>query len=538
MANNGLELTKDIYLDGDRIHRYGAEGDRDKDEWYWGIQFESGHVYCTYGSWAKGTKFTFKSWNSIDYPEMDHQCKEAHKRYEESEKIAHKEAAEKVVEYWENAKKAKDHPYLKRKKINSHIAKISGDCLTLPIYDIDGNLTSIQKIYPDGKKRFASGGKVQACFATLGDLENSDLLYFAEGFATGASIRQATNKTVVIAFSCHNLVPCAIDIQKKYPHKKLILCQDLGDAGDKSAKQWTELNLGQVLIPHVKPEQGKDFNDIHCFLGLDELKKQLQSKFCNPISIEDFLTSDIKPIEWVLEPYIVKNSINMLFADTGIGKSNFALELCWCLSSLQKFIKWKPTSHYKILYIDGEMDHTEIKAKLDSIALRNKENPLSNSFKLYTSEMVENDGLSPIDLYSPVWRSLLDSKINEADFIVFDNLSCLTGVGDGDDFENKGASWVPIHNWLKPWKHKGKTFLFLHHSNKQGTTRGTSRMNCDLTTILQLKGCPVTEENWNFAFEIHVSKGRHTIGKDKLPIRCELNPMCKWPNKWEFKNVK
>ena len=63
--------------------------------------------------------------------------------------------------------------------------------LLIPVLDTANNLQSLQRIYPDGTKRFLVGGKVSGGqFIIQGQPEK--LVAVCEGFATGASIHLAT----------------------------------------------------------------------------------------------------------------------------------------------------------------------------------------------------------------------------------------------------------------------------------------------------------------------------------------------------------
>ncbi len=69
--------------------------------------------------------------------------------------------------------------------------------------DTDGKTWSMQTIAPDGAKRFTPGGRVRGCYYSIG--KPAGVLVVAEGFATGASIHEATGCAVAVAFNAGNL---------------------------------------------------------------------------------------------------------------------------------------------------------------------------------------------------------------------------------------------------------------------------------------------------------------------------------------------
>jgi putative DNA primase/helicase len=93
---------------------------------------------------------------------------------------------------WQAAPPAPDdHAYLTRKGIKAHGAKLYQGKLVIPMR-ADGVLHSLQFIGVDGGKRFLTGGRVGGCYFSIGDTRGVEALCIAEGFATGATIHEAT----------------------------------------------------------------------------------------------------------------------------------------------------------------------------------------------------------------------------------------------------------------------------------------------------------------------------------------------------------
>jgi len=102
------------------------------------------------------------------------------------------EARERSKRMWESALPCPGHPYLTLKGIKPNGARIvssgyrEGD-LVVPLRTEDGKMHSLQFIGADGGKLFLHGGRKQGCYFSMG--RPSEVLYIAEGFATGASIQ-------------------------------------------------------------------------------------------------------------------------------------------------------------------------------------------------------------------------------------------------------------------------------------------------------------------------------------------------------------
>ena len=64
----------------------------------------------------------------------------------------------------------------------------------------------------------------------IGEIDPGGQILIAEGYATAASLYEATSLTVAVACDCANLRPVGEALRKKYPAAMLIFCAD-DDAG-------------------------------------------------------------------------------------------------------------------------------------------------------------------------------------------------------------------------------------------------------------------------------------------------------------------
>lgn len=147
-----------------------------------------------------------------------------------------------------------DVPYLKKKQVKAFPnTKMDGDKLVIPVI-YDNIITSTQTIYPDSFKRFMTGGKTKGCYFVL---EGDDsIIYIAEGYATAASVAEATGNMVYVAFSAHNLYEVASYV--KHKHGKIIICGDNDDTCRTKATQIQESMAIEAIFP---PSEHNDFND-------------------------------------------------------------------------------------------------------------------------------------------------------------------------------------------------------------------------------------------------------------------------------------
>ena len=123
--------------------------------------------------------------------------------------------------------------YLKRKGIQSHGARLHKDGrLLLPVFNADGEIQSLQFIPNDGKaKRFLPDACMKGGRLILGKPAEGVPIILAEGFATAASIREATGYVVVVGFSGSNLASVAADLERPHANALLIIAGDLDASG-------------------------------------------------------------------------------------------------------------------------------------------------------------------------------------------------------------------------------------------------------------------------------------------------------------------
>lgn len=195
------------------------------------------------------------------------------------------EAASLAHEEWAKAQPCLRHPYTVTKCIRAHGTRFNIDSLMVPLRDADGAMHSMQYIRPNGDKKFMPGGRVRGCFYLIGVPEN--VLCIAEGFATGASVHEATGHAVAVAFNAGNLLPVAIALRSKYPDLNIIICADddhqtPGNPGLTKAKEAARQVGGLLAVPkfgECRQGTAKDFNDMHVDeqLGLDAVRACIAS---------------------------------------------------------------------------------------------------------------------------------------------------------------------------------------------------------------------------------------------------------------------
>ena len=275
--------SPDAIIDDGVIHRFSASGKpRDDSGWY--CLHSDGLAAGVFGDWREGFRQNWCSKSDDTITQAERQANreriQAMQRQREADLVLRQtQAAHDAAKRWAAATPCTQHPYLTRKGIAPHGAKIEGDNLLIPLRTTDGTLHSLQTITPDGTKLFMPGGRVKGCYFSIGKPAGS--VTICEGFATGASIHEAAGGAVAVSFNAGNLLDVATALRERYPALKIILAADddhltAGNPGMTKA-QAAALAVGgwlatPVWFPHDRGNKDTDFNDLHQLAGLDAVK--------------------------------------------------------------------------------------------------------------------------------------------------------------------------------------------------------------------------------------------------------------------------
>lgn len=327
----GLVLDRELDFDA-RIQRWKVEGeDRERRGWsrlkIW-VSPKTGSTYIVgnYGVWHGNDD----GMQRIDLPKRDDPVKpltdeevaaisaaqkESAKRIADERKMEAQTAAKWASMVWAVCQPAAEHDYLMRKQIQPHGTRILGEikdvrlpgiddanlfrlshaagALVVPMHNVSGDVCGLQFVYPKGHPRrqkierdkefWPSGMAMGGTFGLIGHFRRDGVMLVAEGFATAASLAEATGQSVVYAFSANNLAKAGKEIRRKYKNLRLLFCAD-DDYLTQSNPGCTAAADATAQIEHsawIKPvftgpdgadlRDGKkltDFNDLLILSGL------------------------------------------------------------------------------------------------------------------------------------------------------------------------------------------------------------------------------------------------------------------------------
>lgn len=398
-----------IAFDG-QIHRFKIEGDKGTQKAGWYIFYSDRILAGAFGNWR--TDFSQKWHASVTHDltaaelaSIEESCRRAQAIRDAERKERNRRAAETCQKIWEGAPVApENHPYLQAKKIKPHGLRATGDGrLIMPIYT-GADLTSLQYIGADGKKEFHGGGAVAGGYFRIpGDTATR---YIVEGFATGASVHEATGAEVWVALNAGNLSKVGEWLREKMPDAALVFVGDNDESGtgQAKAKAAAEAIGARVVIP---PDVG-DAND-YAASGKD-LKALLLGKEACPMRYWWELYETPNPIRWLIEGWIPRESQVMLLGTSGVGKSFVALDMALSVACPQ-VARWHGCNirHAPVVYLAGEgepgvakrlcawkREHPEVPSKTGDLIIRPLAIILDNEFNTGINTLISEIKLMEI----------------------------------------------------------------------------------------------------------------------------------------------
>jgi putative DNA primase/helicase len=264
MRDVGITPPDVVIADGN-LHRFKIDGKLNG--WY--RLHADGVAAGAFGDWKQHINERWKmdgAFKKLTDAEKQDFAIERHRQKlirQAEEKARHETACQKAAYIWYGSEPAINHPYLSRKNVKPHGLRCYKGALVVPLHDETGLLVSLQFISDDGTKRMMKGGKAQGSCCFIGDaidLTRNNTILICEGWATGASLFEATGHFTIVAFSAGNLTAVALHTRKHHQANEIIICgdNDASGVGQIAARAAALAINGKYILPDT---EGQDFND-------------------------------------------------------------------------------------------------------------------------------------------------------------------------------------------------------------------------------------------------------------------------------------
>ena len=347
--------------------------------------------------------------------------------------------------------------------------------------------------------------------------------------------------------------------EKQYPTDVLEgfveqLCLNVGDR---------EIKNRTNKISYQREQLKKDVETVYT---IGELGKFLNANFKaydlfkeQPIKqypmIDSLTFSSIeypKP-KYLLYPILTDKGVNSFYGDSGGGKTMFAMSAGMYIASKRDFLIWKCHNAMPVLYVEAELPAEDIRDRRNSIQenfITNKKQFNAQWFFTLTCDDLELNGL---DGFAPLAVSRDMSNLDKTDYglhgrRMIENLqerifkkcgvkplTFLDNVGHLTDMdENRQSDWTPFINWTIRRKTRGFPTVWVHHSNKAGSSSGSEAKRRALNTELKLEELGDDQRfnlpgNKNVQSRLTFTKKRHFGGSSwAKPLLLTMNEHGDW----------
>jgi len=495
IIESGIEFDDQVIIDG-VVHRFKTGGGKSFDRSGWYVAFGGTVPTMVFGDWKQGIEITVKAdigrkMTVAEEMESVARVAKAKALRDEERKKKNEVVADTVSDIWESAVDATpDHPYLKRKGIQPHGSKVTGDGrLIVPLFGIDGRLATLQYIGADGQKLYHAGGSTNGKFAIIGSMDESGVLYVAEGFATAATIHEETGRPCVVGYSASNLVPVTGQIREKFGLGQEIVIvadNDKSGIGLRYAEQASAKFGARFIMP---PNEGEDINDYRLAGG--DVKQLLRpSENLEIISkmqtvFADDLSDEYQAPDELIENLMTIGSSTVIYGDSNSGKTFFALSLAASVATGRNFFG-RQTDKGGVVYLATEapssvMTRIQAMKKYMEINLENLAVvPVPVNF--YSND---GDAADVVELVKAVSKA----RNMPVHLIIGDTLARMSAGAN----ENSGEDMAPVMaRFDQVAKATGAAITIIHHNGKNAAAgaRGWSGIRAHIDTEIE-----VTVEN-------------------------------------------
>ena len=193
-----------------------------------------------------------------------------------------------------------------------------------------------------------------------------------------------------------------------------------------------------------------------------------------------WLKLDIPPRDFLLGELLSTTSRWIVYGETGIGKTLWALDLAAAIAAGEGFLHWDGSGkRRRVMYLDGELPAETFKERLQIIAQR-----YGHDLELYAyNRDVLSDGEMP-PLNTPAGEKWLWREIDgvKPDVIVSDSIMCLL---EGSMSEED--SWAPIKAMICKISGRRIAQIWLHHTGHDTSKGfGTKTREWEMDTVVSL----------------------------------------------------
>ena len=308
LTGAGLLLDGELRVGTAKPVRCRVDGDREKRGWYWLSETPAKDgrrlLVGSYGIWHGADngvrRVELRRTDELTAESRDALRKalaEQRRRADAMRKAEAERAAARAAKTWRACAPTGESGYLSRKGVGAHGVRFTpSGSIAVPMCDPQGRIHGLQFILPTGhphakkigrdKTYWPQGLAVAGHYHQIGGSPDAVGL-IAEGYATAATLHEATGLPVAVAFSANNLQPVAEVLHKANPRARLLICADDdyltdGNPGVAFAEAAALAVSGAVAVPQFADDRAgvkiTDYNDLAALEGLNVVRSQIEAR--------------------------------------------------------------------------------------------------------------------------------------------------------------------------------------------------------------------------------------------------------------------
>lgn len=229
------------------------------------------------------------------------------------------------------------------------------------------------------------------------------------------------------------------------------------------------------------------------------------------IRARDLMAADLPRRDLLLDPLITTKTLALLYGPRGHGKTFVAMGIAWAVASGASFLGWRAPKPCSVGYLDGEMAAGDMR---DCLAMLG---PVPDKLEFMLADLGSNR--STPDLGTEHGQLELCALFGNRfpALLVIDNLASLAGFRAKDP-----DPWRSLQRFLMMLRRLQTAVLVVHHANKQGLQRGTSRREDVVDLVMAIRRPADYRQIDGARFELHFEKARSLYGPAIDPVEAQL----------------
>ena len=229
------------------------------------------------------------------------------------------------------------------------------------------------------------------------------------------------------------------------------------------------------------------------------------------IHARDLMVARLPERQMLIDPLFTTKTLALLYGPRGLGKTFVAMGIAWAAASGGSFLDWRASQPRRVVYLDGEMAAAEMR---DRLALFG---PVPETLMFMLADLGTAAAIP--DLGTPRGQADLLALFpqDRPQLLVIDNLASLVGFRSRDP-----DPWRTVQRFLMMLRRLRIAVLIVHHANKRGQQRGTSRREDIVDLVMAIRRPPDYLPSEGARFELHFEKTRSLFGATIDPIEARL----------------